>query len=250
MDLGIEYNPIVDIKVPIVTRHKVKSMIEVTEIFGPTLQGEGPSIGKPAKFLRLRRCNLECTWCDTKYTWDKNDPGFNEFRTMSYPDIVYEVGVQDLVVITGGEPLIWKRQLKELLNLKPRWKRIEIETNGTIHPEDIGNFDNVFFNVSPKLQNSGNRDLKTLKYAELRSFALHQGSIFKFVVTDKSDLREVEDIVSLYQIPRHKVYIMPEGTDSQKIQNSLRSLFEACAHMGYALTPRLHVLAFGNQRGI
>ena len=225
-------------------------MIEVSEIFGPTLQGEGPSIGKPAKFLRLRRCNLECTWCDTKYTWDKNDPGFKQFRTMSYQDIIYEIGIQDLVVITGGEPLIWRRQLKELLDCKPRWKRIEIETNGTIHPEDIGNIPYVFFNVSPKLQNSGNQGLKTLKYEELRSFTLHEGSIFKFVVTGKSDLREVEDIVSLYQIPRHKVYIMPEGVDSIKMKHSLGALFHVCADMGFTLTPRLHVLAFGNQRGI
>ena len=40
--------------------------IEVTEIFGPTLQGEGPMAGHPAMFLRLRRCNLQCVWCDTR----------------------------------------------------------------------------------------------------------------------------------------------------------------------------------------
>src|SRR5438046_5626962 len=42
----------------------------VSEIFGPTFQGEGPSLGRRCVFLRLGACNLHCRWCDTPYTWD------------------------------------------------------------------------------------------------------------------------------------------------------------------------------------
>ena len=42
----------------------------VAEVFGPTFQGEGPSTGQRAGFVRLGRCNLDCSWCDTPYTWD------------------------------------------------------------------------------------------------------------------------------------------------------------------------------------
>ena len=37
----------------------------VSEIFGPTWQGEGPSLGRRCGFVRLGRCNLACTFCDT-----------------------------------------------------------------------------------------------------------------------------------------------------------------------------------------
>ena len=49
------------------------SWLIVAECFGvetPTFQGEGPSCGHPALFIRLSRCNLTCARCDTKYTWD------------------------------------------------------------------------------------------------------------------------------------------------------------------------------------
>ena len=42
----------------------------ISEIFGPTIQGEGKSIGQTASFIRLGGCNLHCVWCDTPYTWD------------------------------------------------------------------------------------------------------------------------------------------------------------------------------------
>ena len=45
------------------------SNLKVSEIFD-SIQGEGPSTGTPSIFLRLSTCNLKCSWCDTKYTWD------------------------------------------------------------------------------------------------------------------------------------------------------------------------------------
>ncbi len=44
----------------------------ISEVFGPTLQGEGPSAGQAAAFVRLGACNLSCAWCDTAYTWNRD----------------------------------------------------------------------------------------------------------------------------------------------------------------------------------
>src|SRR5262245_52198924 len=52
------------------TREMMTESLVVSEVFGPTWQGEGPSIGRRCGFVRLGRCNLACTWCDTPYTWD------------------------------------------------------------------------------------------------------------------------------------------------------------------------------------
>ena len=51
--------------------------MQVNEIF-KSIQGEGPNFGKPAIFLRTAQCNLKCTWCDTKYTWDWKNYDFQK----------------------------------------------------------------------------------------------------------------------------------------------------------------------------
>jgi organic radical activating enzyme len=85
----------------------------VAELFGPTWQGEGPSAGQRAVFVRLSGCNLDCRWCDTPYTWDwsRYDPA-EQSRVMTCDAIRDWALAQDvdLVVVTGGEPLIQQRQ--------------------------------------------------------------------------------------------------------------------------------------------
>ena len=90
----------------------MKLMVNVNEIFGPTIQGEGPSTGVRCMFLRVSGCNLTCSWCDTPYTWDwKGQNGEvwdkeSETHAMSVYDIIQRLtgsGVK-LVVISGGLP--------------------------------------------------------------------------------------------------------------------------------------------------
>ena len=76
------------------------------EIF-TSIQGERVSVGRPSTFVQLSLCNLACTWCDTKYTWDwaHYDPGAEIMHTTNTEIIgkVTSLGVEN-VVITGGEP--------------------------------------------------------------------------------------------------------------------------------------------------
>ena len=60
--------------------------LEVSEMFS-SLQGEGRRCGYPATFLRLRRCNLACTWCDQKETWDPTNEGYNNYEVLTLWEI-------------------------------------------------------------------------------------------------------------------------------------------------------------------
>ena len=64
----------------------------VSEVFGPTWQGEGPSLGRLCAFVRLGRCNLACCFCDTRYTWDWEhfDPG-RELVREQVADIIRQI---------------------------------------------------------------------------------------------------------------------------------------------------------------
>lgn len=239
--------------------------LAVNEIFGPTFQGEGPSIGKEAVFLRLAMCNLKCSWCDTKYTWDwAGEFGPPQPRDLNIDlhtpqDLAQELfqardnGSAQLLVISGGEPMLQQKGIEELFftpeRLSSPFNQVEIETNGTVMPNPV--FDIwpwVKFNCSPKLVNSNNPLQKRFKLEVLQAYN-RLGARFKFVVQHLDDLAEVEAIVSLVEIPSSNVWIMPEGTDSWTIMNRTVFLSEEVLKRGWNLTTRMHVLLWGDQRG-
>lgn len=210
----------------------------VSEIFGPTFQGEGPSAGRRAWFLRLGGCNLACSWCDTPYTWDARrfDLRAEIIRT-PIADLPDQLGpCDDLLVITGGEPLLQTRGVGQLLAVLGE-RPVEVETNGTLAPPLWPR--PVDFNVSPKLTNSG------------RATALHPAWLdvatarFKFVVTSAGDITEAAALGT----PRERTWVMPEGTTSFAVLGTAQKVADAAARYGFNLTLRQHVLLWGSERG-
>lgn len=110
-----------------------------------TIQGEGPYAGHPAIFIRLHGCNLRCTFCDTQFD-DPDDP------LWLVSDLTYHIITQrkwrtDLIVITGGEPLL-QNIIPLCQKLKDLSFRIQIETAGTVWLDDIEKYADIV--VSPK----------------------------------------------------------------------------------------------------
>lgn len=130
----------------------------VSEVFGPTLQGEGPSAGRAATFLRVGMCNLACTWCDTSYTWDRTRHDLSqELRVVDVEDVLADLLSRHapLVVVTGGEPLLQRKPLAPLVRaLVDAGRRVEFETSGTVEASPLDAVVHRFV-VSPKLANSG-----------------------------------------------------------------------------------------------
>ena len=151
------------------------------------------------------------------------------------------------MVITGGEPVLQQDKLIPLLEeLKGYF--IEVETNGSI-PLKIGKYINQI-NCSPKLSNSGNKSYE-LKIKPGKKV------IYKFVIkagaTPASRLQELSEVkkyIQQYKIPKSSVYLMPEGTSRTKIIESSKKIIEICKKEGYNFSPRLHVMLWGNKRGI
>ena len=222
------------------------------EIFA-SIQGEGVSAGRPTTFVRLSLCNLACTWCDTKYTWDwaHYDAAVEIARTANAEVLerVTLLGVEN-VVITGGEPLMQQDALAEIAKELTRvGHRIEVETNGTFEPQPSLQRHVAQWNVSPKLANSGNADGRRLIDAPLRWFAQSDNAWFKFVIDVPRDLDEVEDLVSKYEVSHRRVLLMPQGASVDALDKRSTWLADVCARRGYRFSTRLHILLWGDERG-
>lgn len=233
----------------------------VAEVFGPTLQGEGPSTGRRAAFIRLGGCNLHCTWCDTPYTWDAARHDLRaELQRVPVPAILHDVAVMDvpLAVVTGGEPLLHQTQPGWGLLLEGLGQlgvAVEVETNGTQTPNRPTQAHVTRFNVSPKLGHAdGGRDpLERRVVPEaLAAFAklarVHDGAAFKFVAQGPGDLDEIGALVTRHHIPREAVWVMPEGTTVDAILAGQRLLADPVIGRGWNLTTRLHTLLWGSER--
>jgi len=208
--------------------------MKVSEIF-ESVQGEGEYLGQRALFIRLHGCNLKCDFCDSKYTWN---------------GVVWQLTVENVVesiekshcyhvVFTGGEPMLQQKEIHRVVMGVPGGKFYEIETNGTISPT-IEHAIHLF-TVSPK----GN-------FRVARKFFTLKNVVFKFVVDTTMDLRKIEDFVQLHRV-KVPIYLMPQTISLEGHQRKLPMLFDFLKthpQPDYRITPRLHVLAFGNKRGV
>lgn len=218
-----------------------------------SLQGEGASVGEPCLFVRLATCNLHCTWCDTRYTWD-----WSAYR---YADEVHERSVTDVadlvtasgcrrVVITGGEPLVQTPALDRLLGELPPDLAIEIETNGTLPPSDglLRRVDQ--WNVSPKLSNAGDPEQLRFVPEVLTSLRDTGRAWLKLVLTGDSDADEADALIARLDWPRSRVIFMPEAADRDALRARTPTVAAAALARGVRLGTRLHVELWGGKRGV
>lgn len=161
-----------------------------------SINGEGQHAGELAVFVRLRGCNLKCSYCDTRWacTEDAKAEEMTEVEIVSY---VISTGVKR-VTLTGGEPLLADNVI-DLLGAFAVHKDIfvEIETNGSVDIHPFAEIDNPpAFTLDYKLEGSGMEDrmlIENFKY-------LSSKDTVKFVCSDVSELDKVCEIVDKYRI--------------------------------------------------
>lgn len=161
-----------------------------------TIQGEGHHTGKPAYFIRLGGCDVGCHWCDVKESWDAT-----QFDWVAIEELIHEAvetGVE-LVVITGGEPLIYDLSVLTK-QLQEEGLKTNIETSGAY--KLTGSWDWICF--SPK----------KFKAPESEFYQLSQE--LKVVVFNKSDLKWAKEHGEQMNVGS-KLYLQPEWSKSKEV---------------------------------
>ena len=226
-------------------------LLRLSEVFD-SLQGEGPSAGKPCRFVRLALCNLRCHYCDTKYTWDFEQHDYDrEVREVELQTVVEHIASapQRHVVLTGGEPLLQQRALAKVLERVPADIFIEVETNGTRLPLPalLGRIDQ--WNVSPKLSSAGDSEALRIKPDALLALRDTGRAYLKLVVQSEADVHEAEALRERFGFTRERTLLMPEATTPELLAARSPEVAGWSQQLGVRFSSRLHVALWGGRRG-
>ena len=228
------------------------SALSVVEIFGPTLQGEGRLIGCTTMFVRLAGCDWSCAWCDSTFTWK---PGaLTPVERLTPAAIVQRLRTAaptcQRVTLSGGNPAL--QDGGPLVDhLHACNYRVHVETQGSRAPAWLGRVDAV--TVSPKGPSSG---MPPAWEALAATLGVAADPDIKIVVFDEADYafaREVHHrhpaVACTLQAGNHV------GRDRRsRLLARLRWLAgRTLADPDMAdvrVLPQLHVLLWGNRRGV
>ncbi|MEN9577020.1 MAG: hypothetical protein RJA70_29 [Pseudomonadota bacterium] len=227
--------------------------LRVSEIFH-SLQGEGPNAGTPCSFLRLADCNLSCAWCDSSYTWnfEKYDRE-TEVKQLSVTEVAEQLAPCNHLVITGGEPLLQQKRiplLLQALDSKRAGRCVEVETNGTLLPNDALWARINQWNVSPKLGNAKDPLSRRILRPTLSVFSASDRAYLKLVVESDEDLSEARELVDALNWPKSRVLLMPQARTPAELAALSPWVAAACIANGFRYSPRLHIALWGERRGV
>lgn len=249
-------------------------MLEVNEIFGPTIQGEGKRVGNPSVFIRFGKCNMQCSGFEVEYetpsgmkkcscdSYHASDIAFRDewHKYESSKPLIEEVNkilppYKTDIVITGGEPLLYWRDIefqKFLHYYHNLGYHITIETNGSIDIELEPWHKDILFSMSVKLSNSGESLEKRINLNTLNNIlSTAKESYLKFVLDIDfipQASKEIDAITA--QIPSCEIYVMPLGDTAESIDKNSLSVINFALSKGYKYSDRLHIRVWNNKRGV
>jgi 7-carboxy-7-deazaguanine synthase len=235
----------------------VEPILHISEVFGPTFQGEGPNTGRRCAFVRLGGCNLTCADCDTQYTWNAKLYDLREQITPTHvDDVLARLDAMTprpaLVVVSGGEPLLHQHTpgLRALMTAltADRGQRVQFETNGTLIPAaHLTANPAITYVVSPKLvgplaTDNPERRLVGPALAAWAALAITGRAAFKFVLSEPEQVDTVARFTRRSGIPADRVWVMPAGTTVDTVLTVGRQLADPTSAAGFNYCTRLHVL--------
>ncbi len=183
----------------------MEKIYKVVEAF-VSINGEGRKAGQLAVFVRFAGCNLNCSYCDTKWA-NTTDTKYTLMSADEIYELIKSAKVKN-VTLTGGEPLL-REGMTELLDILCSDEKlsIEIETNGSV---DVSRFrigkNPPSFTIDYKLGTSGMEEKMCMKnFSEVT-----EKDTVKFVSGSRNDLEKALEIMNTYKITeKASVYISP-----------------------------------------
>ena len=171
-----------------------------------SINGEGARAGELACFLRFAGCNLNCSYCDTRWA-NESDVKTTAYTPEEILAYIKENGVRN-VTLTGGEPMLAEGFLELVDHLsRDASLRIEIETNGSVSIEPYKDrMDNVCFTLDYKLPGSGmEAHMNTENYSYLKP-----QDVIKFVAGSREDLDRAREVIAEHALTKKaQVFISP-----------------------------------------
>lgn len=159
--------------------------MKVVEIF-KSIDGEGIRAGFPVTFIRLEGCNLRCSYCDTKYSYENSK--YTDMTVTEIYEKVFRLGCHK-ITLTGGEPLIHDDVDELIQKLVDEGYEVNIETNGSV---DIQPYlqKNIIVTMDYKCPSSGMEDEMLIDNLQ----KLRKKDVLKFVVGNCEDLNICQNV--------------------------------------------------------
>jgi 7-carboxy-7-deazaguanine synthase len=209
--------------------------MKINEIYY-SIQGEGQWIGYPNIFIRTTGCNLRCTYCDTKYSYENG-------KKMSKNDVLNEIQKYPCkkVCITGGEPLIQKETYELVDILLKEDYMICLETNGSQSIKELAGQKSLIISMDIKCPSS--EMIEKMNFENLSYLTTNDQ--LKFIINNKKDYNYAKSILKKYK-PITTVFFQPTWGFNPKelatwiIKDSLN----------VRLGLQLHKIIFGNTQGV
>ena len=171
-----------------------------------SVDGEGPTAGRLAAFVRFQGCNLRCSWCDTTYSFEQEN--VTAYRTAEEIYKIIKESGASCVTLTGGEPLL-QPEIGSLLMILNEDDSLltHIETNGSVDITPfVEEFPNLCFIVDYKLEGSN----MTAQMNENNLTAVRPVDTYKFVVSSLRDLQQATDVIRKNRLcERTQVFFSP-----------------------------------------
>ena len=173
--------------------------INICEIFY-SLQGESTFAGMPCVFIRLSGCNLDCSWCDTRYA-------DTQYQSMTLDQILKQIREYpcNLVEVTGGEPLHQNETYLLISMLLDKNYQVLLETNGSKSIKNIHS--NCIKIIDIKCPSSNESDSFLFENLEY----LTEDDELKFVIADRQDYEFAKSMIEnrLTLVSQTKIHLSP-----------------------------------------